>query len=75
MRLQNHARLKPTELAAIESELGEQRTLWQVVEWGQRPDSGVSLPEVVAEVIAQDEYAHDIIVPWRGSLVLVYGAT
>jgi hypothetical protein len=33
------------------------------------------LPEVVAEVIVQDEFTHDAIVPWREPLVLVYGTT
>ena len=75
MRLANYANLSPQELAAIERELPLQRTLMEVLQWGRGKDSGVRLPEVVAEVVVQDEYTHDCIVPWRGALVLVYGTT
>ena len=75
MRLTNHASLSPEQLAAIESELPEQRGLQDVVRWGLGKESGAALPCVVAEVIVQDEFTHDAIVPWRGGLVLVYDTT
>ncbi|HWQ33764.1 MAG TPA: hypothetical protein VNQ79_13020 [Blastocatellia bacterium] len=34
-----------------------------------------SPPLVVAAVITQDEYTHDLLLPWRDGLTLVYGAT
>lgn len=33
------------------------------------------LPQVVADVIIQDEFTHDVIVPWRDEVVLVYDTT
>jgi hypothetical protein len=75
MRVVNHANLSPEQLAEIEGELPEQRGLQDVVSWGLRKDSGALLPGVIAEVIVQDEFTHDAIVPWRDHLVLVYGTT
>lgn len=75
MLIANHANLSSARLAAIESELPEQRTLMEVLRWGLEKESGARLPEVIAEVIVQDEFTHDAIVPWRDGLVLVYGTT
>lgn len=33
------------------------------------------IPTVIANVIVQDEFTHDVIVPWREGLVLVYDTT
>lgn len=45
-------------------------TLADVVRWGlaQAP------PEMIADVIVQDEYSHDIVLPWRGRY-LVFDTT
>lgn len=75
MRIRNYAGLDASQLAAIADELGEQRGLQDVISWGLREASGATNPRVVAEVVVQDEYTHDAIVPWRDSLVLVYDTT
>ena len=75
MRIVNHANLSAERLATIESELPEQHTLLAVFNWGREQASGTLAPGVVAEVIVQDEFTHDAIVPWRDGLVLVYGTT
>jgi hypothetical protein len=75
MLIANHAHLSSAQLAAIERELPEQRTLMEVFQWGLKKESGARSPEVIAEVIVQDEFTHDAIVPWRDGLVLVYGTT
>lgn len=75
MRIRNYAGLDPSQLAAIENELGEQRGLQDVIIWGLKAASGATNSRVVAEVVVQDEYTHDAIVPWRDSLVLVYDTT
>ncbi|HZS03430.1 MAG TPA: hypothetical protein VFD58_01025 [Blastocatellia bacterium] len=71
MRITNRAGLAAEALTALESGLPEHGTLMEVVKWGnsQRP------PVRIADVIIQDEYTHDIIVPWRDGLTLVYGTT
>jgi hypothetical protein len=75
MRIRNYAGLNATQLAAIEDELGEQRGLQDVINWGLGGASGATDSRVVAEVVVQDEYTHDAVVPWRDSLVLVYDTT
>ena len=75
MRILNHAHLSAEQLATIENELPEQRTLLDVFKWGREKESHTLTPGVVAEVIVQDEFTHDAIVPWRDGLVLVYGTT
>jgi len=75
MQVKNYAKLSPEQLAAIESELPEQRGLGDVVNWGLGKKSGAGVPGIVAEVIVQDEFTHDAIVPWRDGIVLVYDTT
>lgn len=46
-------------------------TLEEVVRWGfaQRP------PRVVCEVIVQDEFTHDVVLPFSGGAYLVFDTT
>ena len=47
------------------------RTLGTVLEWlrAQEP------PRAVGELVTQDEYTHDVIVPWGDRLTLVFDTT
>ena len=47
-----------------------QRTLEQVVRWGL----AFSPPRLVADVVKQDEYTLDVVMPW-GAIFLVYDST
>jgi hypothetical protein len=75
MRVINHADLEPEEVARLESELSGQQNLNDVVKWALSRPKGVFIPSVVAQVIVQDEFTHDVIVPYRDGLVLVYDTT
>lgn len=75
MRVTDHAHLPPEQLAEIEAELSGQQNLHDVMKWALFHPPGVFIPSVVADVIVQDEFTHDVIVPWRDGLVLVYDAT
>jgi hypothetical protein len=75
MRVENHANLSPKVVAEVEGELGSPRSFLEVLAWAKAQPAGTLLPEVVAEVVTQDEYTHDVIVPWRDGLVLVYDTT
>ncbi len=75
MRVVNKAGLTPERLAAAERELAGRQNLNDVMEWAFAQPRGTFLPSVVAEVVAQDEFTHDVLVPWRDSLVLVYDTT
>jgi hypothetical protein len=75
MRIRNRAGLTGSELAAIEAELGDQRTLADVIKWASSQPAGKMSPRIIADVVVQDEFTHDIFVPWGERLMLVFGAT
>ena len=75
MRVINHTNLDPEQIAKIGVELSEQENLNDVMRWALSQPKGVFIPSVVADVIVQDEFTHDVIVPWRDGLVLIYDAT
>ena len=73
MRLINQSNLPPATITEIETEISQQENLLDVMRWAaSAPDQ--FLPTVVANVVVQDEFTHDVIVPWR-DLVLVYDTT
>ena len=75
MRLVNQANLSPHAIAEMETQLADQHNLKDVMNWALSHPLGTFLPQVVADVIVQDEFTHDVIVPWREGLVLVYDTT
>ena len=75
MRVLNRANLTPEAVADIVAELSAQENLKDVMSWALSSPRGTFIPPVVAEVIVQDEFTHDVIVPWRDGLVLVYDTT
>ena len=75
MRVVNNANLPPEEIARLESALSGQQNLNDVMKWAWSHPTGVFGPSVVADVIVQDEFTHDVIVPYRDGLVLVYDTT
>lgn len=75
MRLLNQANLSPQTIAEIEAQLSDHENLKDVMTWALSSPSGTFIPQVVADVIVQDEFTHDVVVPWREGLVLVYDTT
>jgi len=75
MRVLNYANLPSEEIAKIEVELSEQQNLNDVMKWALAQPKGIFIPTVVADVIVQDEFTHDVIIPYRNDLVLVYDTT
>jgi hypothetical protein len=75
MRVVNHANISPEEISQLESELSGQQNLNDVMKWALSHPKGMFIPSVVANVIVQDEFTHDVIVPYRDGLVLVYDTT
>jgi hypothetical protein len=62
--------LDPTDRAEIEQHKG----LADVLAWAAAKPNGDVHPQTVAEVITQDEFTHDVIVPYR-DVFLVYDTT
>lgn len=63
--------LPAADRARLERQVQGHRTFAEVLAWGRIQ----SPPLSVAEILAQDEYTHDIVVPLRAGLVLVYDTT
>lgn len=74
MKIINLANLPEKEIIKLENELVKHKTLGQVLTWASLLPKEDVLPQIVAEVITQDEFTHDIIVPYK-KLFLVYDTT
>ena len=75
MRVVNKATLSPEQLDRCERELSGQQNINDVMRWARSHPAGAFTPTVIAGVVVQDEFTHDVIVPWRDGLVLVYDTT
>ena len=69
--LHNHARLDEATLARLGAIVREQTSLERVLDWGRTHEP----PLAVDTVVTQDEYTHDVVVPFAAGLVLVYDTT
>jgi hypothetical protein len=74
MKIANLARLSENEIAELEVKLARQKTLGQVLSWAAAEPKRHFIPETVAEVVTQDEFTHDVVVPYK-NLFLVYDTT
>jgi len=74
MKIANLAKLPGDEFAALCAELAEHKTLGRVLTWANGKPKGEFLPQTVAEVVTQDEFTHDVIIPYK-DLFLVYDTT
>ncbi len=73
MKITNLADLSENEFAELENDLVKHKTLGKVLNWAGL-QSKSDLPRTVAEVITQDEFTHDVIIPYK-NLFLVYDTT
>ena len=75
MKIHNRTSVRTPELDELLAEVARHESLADVMRWGFRQPAGTVHPTVIADVVVQDEYSHDVVVPWRDGLVLVYGTT
>jgi hypothetical protein len=71
---ENLTTLSQAEFDLIAGEVDRHTGLNQVLEWTATKPKGEVHPQYVAEVVTQDEFTHDVIVPYR-NLFLVYDTT
>lgn len=71
MKITNLANLSGEEFAELEKDLAKHKTLGRVLAWANSKSKRDFLPQIVAEVITQDEFTHDVVVPYK-KLFLVY---
>ncbi len=74
MKITNIAELSEAEFAKLERELAKLETLRQVLDWANSKQRKSFLPQIVSEVISQDEFTNDVIVPYK-DLFLVFDTT
>jgi hypothetical protein len=67
----DHAGLKPLEAEELAAIVAEHRGLDDIFAWGRQQ----SPPVLPADVIKQDEFTHDVLVPLPNRRWLVYGTT
>ena len=71
MRILDQENLDPAIRESLTHEVGDLRTLGDLLDWTRSLRPPVPAPEV----ITQDEYTHDVLVPWRETLVLAFDTT
>jgi len=74
MKITNLAELSENEFAELEKDLAKQKTLGRALAWANSKPKQDFLPQIVAEVVTQDEFTHDIVVPYK-NIFLVYDTT
>jgi hypothetical protein len=74
MKVVNHAELVADKFVEIRNEVSKHTTLAQVLAWASAQPKENFLSQIVAEVVTQDEFTHDVIVPYK-ELFLVYDTT
>jgi len=67
----NHAGAAAEELEALARVVAEHRGLDDIFAWGRRQSPAVH----PADVVKQDEFTHDVLVPFPNGRWLVYGTT
>lgn len=58
-------------LSSIRTLVDRQKTLEDVIRWALASKP----PRVIARIVVQDEYTHDVVLPWADGLWLVYDTT
>lgn len=71
LSLEDRVGLDAATRSTIEAELLRHTMLDRVIKWGFACEP----PRVVTNVVVQDEYTHDVVIPWGGGLFLVYDCT
>ncbi len=70
----NCSTLPREEFESVATEVDKHRSLSEVLAWCSSKPKDQIHAQVVAEVITQDEFTHDIVVPFK-SIFLVYDTT
>jgi hypothetical protein len=65
------ASIDPARLADLETLTGLWKTLEDVVRWGLAGEPR----RLIEEVVVQDEYTHDVVMPYADGLYLVFDTT
>jgi hypothetical protein len=67
--------LHTPEANRIAGEFSSLETLSAVIAWGRAHPDRVASRTVIADVVLQDEFSHDALVPLSTGLTIVFGST
>lgn len=71
MEVDDRVGLEPGEAGALMRDLERLGDLHALLRWGLRRE-----PElVIADVVVQDEFTHDVVMPYRDGMFLVFDTT
>lgn len=74
MKITYLANLSEEKFTKFEKILVKHLTLGNVLTWANSQNKSDFVPNIVDEVITQDEYTHDVIIPFQ-DIFLVYDTT
>jgi hypothetical protein len=69
--VEDRAELGAAALDLVQAAIATHETLEDLLRWGR----GQVPPVLIEKVVTQDEYTHDVLVPWPDGLTLVYDTT
>ena len=72
--VKNRSSISKEDFENISNELKQHLSLQDLLRWAERQPEGTLIPGAISGLIVQDEFTHDIVVPWR-NLFIVYGTT
>ncbi|HEY7160323.1 MAG TPA: hypothetical protein VH815_03650 [Acidobacteriota bacterium] len=73
-QVKNRTNLSEKDFESISSELKQHQSLQDLLRWAQSQPEGALIPGAISELVVQDEFTHDLVVPWRNWFI-VYGTT
>ena len=74
MKVVNRANLSSEIFKPIAEQLQHHRSLLDILKWARKEPAGNLLPEILSDLVVQDEFTHDLVVPWK-QLYFVYDTT
>ena len=74
MKVVNRTNLTNDVFEPITQELKSHGSLLDVLKWARKQPAGDLLPEILSDLVVQDEFNHDLVVPWK-NLYIVYETT
>lgn len=74
MKVINADNISDEKLEQIKRVLPKAENLLQVMNWTKSQPKKDFLPQIVAEVVVQDEFTHDVVIPYK-DVFLVFDTT
>jgi hypothetical protein len=74
MKVINAENIPAEKIEQIKQVLPNAENLLQLINWINSQTKGDFLPQIVAEVVVQDEFTHDVLIPYK-DVFLVFDTT